>query len=549
MKRALDDEESAAAKQARQVEAARSAVRSLVSQWDVPGATATAGLGSLPGHSQDTTHYFAKDQVGRIIGPAGRTVQTIRERSGARIKIQNDVTPQGLQAVIFSGTDEQVRSAVALVNEAIVGAAGAGASGTAMTEVRQVHERDSIGKLIGAGGSMISSLRQRSGAMIKIANEKIPGTTSQEVTISGSSEQVQVAMGLIAETIATAAADNRAVDSGAKVETSEAPVAVRQVPTALIGRVIGPGGQVIKSMREKTGARINVANETLPGTTEQQIRLWGAPEQVAAALTMIDTVLATAPADGGSAAAASGSALVAAGDVTQTYSIEKDIAKRLIGPAGGTIQKVRELSGAKVKIGNDPIPGTSSQPLTITGTEHQVAVALAMVNEIAANPAAPGASGSSPSAAKTEEKHAVPASLVGKVIGHGGQTIRTIREQSGAKILLENEPTPGTDEHSLTLSGSAAEVQMALAMINAELSGGGVGAQAAPSTLGLGLGSVAQQPAMGMPGAPPGYPQQPAYFLQAPPGFMLVPIPQAPGDPYAQMYGGDPSLYGAYQQS
>jgi len=296
---------------------------------------------------------------------------------------------------------------------------------------------------------------------------------------------------------------------------------------------------VIKSIREKSGARINVANEAIPGTQDQQVSIWGTAEQTQTALTMIETILATAPAD----SVTTSTVAPAPGDVTQTFSIAKDIVKRIIGPAGATIQKVREMSGAKVKVGNDPIPGTDTQPLTLTGTDTQVAVALAMVNEIASNPAAPGATGTpTSSVGKTEGKHAIPSSLVGRVIGHGGETIKLIRDQSGAKIHLANEPTPGTDEHALTITGSTAEVQMAAALINVELANGGSSLQ---------LPVVAplppQPPAMY---AQPGYAPPPMYYPQAPPGFMMVPIPQgAPADPsYAHLYQPGASPYGgAYQ--
>lgn len=72
----------------------------------------------------------------------------------------------------------------------------------------------------------------------------------------------------------------------------------------------------------------------------------------------------------------------------------------------------------------------------------KVQAALEMVNEIATNPHAPGASGTPSSATsgggggRVEERHTVPSSLVGRIIGHSGDTIKKIREASGCKVTL-----------------------------------------------------------------------------------------------------------------
>eukprot|EP00966_Prymnesium_polylepis_P166363 3845947-Prymnesium_polylepis.1 len=80
----------------------------------------------------------------------------------------------------------------------------------------------------------------------------------------------------------------------------------------MTGRVIGPGGAIIKSIREKSGARIQVGNDVVPGTTEQTVSIWGGEEQVEAALTMIQTVIATAAAEGVSTKSVGGANVAAA---------------------------------------------------------------------------------------------------------------------------------------------------------------------------------------------------------------------------------------------
>jgi len=67
---------------------------------------------------------------------------------------------------------------------------------------------------------------------------------------------------------------------------------------------------------------------------------------------------------------------------------------RLIGPGGATIRRLRDASRAFIKIDNEdlpPPPGTTEpcQQLRVTGTDAQVQVALALINDILAQAVAP----------------------------------------------------------------------------------------------------------------------------------------------------------------
>lgn len=64
----------------------------------------------------------------------------------------------------------------------------------------------------------------------------------------------------------------------------------------------------------------------------------------------------------------------------------------------------------------------------------------------------------------------VPASLVGAIIGRGGDTIRQLSTDSGARIEVSKEATPGAgspSERWISLSGSAESVEKAKEMIEA----------------------------------------------------------------------------------
>ena len=62
---------------------------------------------------------------------------------------------------------------------------------------------------------------------------------------------------------------------------------------------------------------------------------------------------------------------------------------RVIGPQGSKIRVARERSGARIDIENECEPGTDSQPITIKGSDEQVATAVALINESLSVPPAP----------------------------------------------------------------------------------------------------------------------------------------------------------------
>lgn len=74
--------------------------------------------------------------------------------------------------------------------------------------------------------------------------------------------------------------------------------------------------------------------------------------------------------------------------------ITKEQARRLIGPGGATIRRMRDTSRAFIKIDNDdlpPLPSTREpcQQLRITGTDAQVQIATSLIDEVLVQPLAP----------------------------------------------------------------------------------------------------------------------------------------------------------------
>ena len=64
------------------------------------------------------------------------------------------------------------------------------------------------------------------------------------------------------------------------------------MPSTVVGRVIGPGGTQIREIRDKTGARVRVGNDKIPGSEDRPLTIWGTPEQTQAVLAMVAEIIA-----------------------------------------------------------------------------------------------------------------------------------------------------------------------------------------------------------------------------------------------------------------
>ncbi|KAF8690990.1 hypothetical protein HU200_040716 [Digitaria exilis] len=119
-----------------------------------------------------------------------------------------------------------------------------------------------VGVIIGKAGETIRYLQLQSGAKIQVTrdNEAEPGAQTRPVELSGTPEQIDKAEQLIKEVLAE------------------------------VGLVIGKGGETIKSMQAKSGARIQVIPLHLPPgdtSTERTVHIDGTQEQVEIAKQLV----------------------------------------------------------------------------------------------------------------------------------------------------------------------------------------------------------------------------------------------------------------------
>ncbi|KAG8637621.1 far upstream element-binding protein 2 [Manihot esculenta] len=155
-----------------------------------------------------------------------------------------------------------------------------------------------VGVVIGKGGETIKHIQLQSGAKIQITKDQDadPHSLTRDVELMGTSEQISRAEELINDVITEADAGGSALSAehGLNTKQSGAEQFAMKVPNDKVGLLIGKGGETIKYMQSRSGARMQIIPLHLPpGDTmaERTVYLNGSTEQIEAAKELVNDVI------------------------------------------------------------------------------------------------------------------------------------------------------------------------------------------------------------------------------------------------------------------
>jgi poly(rC)-binding protein 2/3/4 len=156
--------------------------------------------------------------------------------------------------------------------------------------LRQLLSGEEVQYLFGAQEQLIDQLRQQTGAGVMLSGE--PGAHERVLTLTGPLEVLYKAFTLVCRKLW------ELVSSLAAAEDSQQLVVRLAVPAPQCGSIIGKGGSKIKEIRELSGATLNVAQESLPESTERSVDVIGTGEACLQAVYQICGILQEFPAKG-----------------------------------------------------------------------------------------------------------------------------------------------------------------------------------------------------------------------------------------------------------
>ncbi|XP_077370613.1 far upstream element-binding protein 1 isoform X2 [Festucalex cinctus] len=446
-----------------------------------------------------------------------------------------------------------------------------------------------VGFIIGRGGEQISRLQQESGCKIQIAPDS-GGMPDRSVTLTGGPDAIQMAKRLLTEIV------EKGRPSPAFHHNDGPGMTVQEimVPASKAGLVIGKGGETIKSLQERAGVKMVMIQDGPQNTgADKPLRISGEPFKVQQAKEMVMELIRDqgfreqrgeygSRVGGGGGGGGGGETL----DVSQvSFKTEQAIlcgdlspfmcARRLkvpvprfavgivIGRSGEMIKKIQSDTGVRIQF--KPDDGSAPDRIAqIMGPPDQAQHAAEIISDLlrsvqAGGPPGHGGGGGGrgrgrgqgnwnmgPPGGLQEFTFTVPTMKTGLIIGKGGETIKGISQQSGARIELQRNPPPNSDPNvkMFTVRGSPQQIDYARQLVEEKI-GGPVtpmgGPHGPPGPHG-GPGPHGPPGPPGPPGAPMG-PYNPGPYNQGPPGPHGPPAPYQPqgwGNGYPHWQQGQP---------
>ncbi|KAH7296101.1 hypothetical protein KP509_26G008900 [Ceratopteris richardii] len=318
------------------------------------------------------------------------------------------------------------------------------------TEYRLLCPQEKVGSLIGKGGSIIKAFRQECKSKIKV-EDLVTGSEERVVIISSSSDRHRPGSHYVcAAQEALFKVYARITEPSEDDDYESGLVTIRLlVPKNHIGCLLGKGGRIIEQMRKDTGAQIRILpKEQLPtcaGDADELIQVIGEDFATRKALSAISTrlhedITGERSTNMTRGAAATMSPTLASGN--------------LLYPSSGYLAHSGSLYG----------PSTLGGPVGNLGYSYSAYGGLygdggirSLGSGLSERPAINASSAYNHADGHSEEHLTIrilcPNTRIGSIIGKGGSIIKRMREETGAKIKVEEE-VPDCDERIIRVSSS-----------------------------------------------------------------------------------------------
>ena len=142
-----------------------------------------------------------------------------------------------------------------------------------------------------------------------------------------------------------------------------------EIPTAMVGKLIGKSGETIKRLQYETSTRIQVDHNAAPHSDLKRVSVTGSREHVETAKKQILSIIsADEP---------------YTGDSQAEVECPQGIVGRIIGRGGETIRALQSASQANIVV-NQSFPDGVPRKVIITGRSEAVDRAAKMVTELIA---------------------------------------------------------------------------------------------------------------------------------------------------------------------
>ncbi|KAG6739468.1 hypothetical protein POTOM_057065 [Populus tomentosa] len=241
----------------------------------------------------------AQEIAARIMSGAGADIKRPRAENGA----------SGFDSVEsnkgFSSAPPDMKSTISnSAPSSIPASYGSYPGGSGLSKKIDIPQ-GRVGVIIGKGGETIKYLQLQSGAKIQVTRDMDadPNSPYRIVELMGTPEQIAKAEQLINDVLAEADAGGSGTISRRYAGQGGSEHFSMKIANNKVGLVIGKGGDSIKNMQARSGARIQVIPLHLPPgdtSTERTVHIEGTSEQVEAAKQLVNEVTSECRSEGDS---------------------------------------------------------------------------------------------------------------------------------------------------------------------------------------------------------------------------------------------------------
>lgn len=237
--------------------------------------------------------------------------------------------------------------------------------GRARETVEMIVPASKAGLIIGSHGDSLRRIEKQAQVKMQFDQQwKGHNENERKITIVGFPEDVEEARRLIMEKIMEDSRGGRGADD-ARYQTVQC-----SAPAAKIGLIIGRGGETIKDIQDRSGARIFVNPDGVvdSATGERPISISGDAEAISRAKAMINDILF---------------GLGGTGQPSQVLQIPDSCIGAVMGKRAEILKSIIAACGGIVKIFVEHvnIPGTSLREVQLSGPPEMCAYAVHLIQE------------------------------------------------------------------------------------------------------------------------------------------------------------------------
>ncbi|KAG7197906.1 hypothetical protein KM043_016148 [Ampulex compressa] len=376
-----------------------------------------------------------------------------------------------------------------------------------------------VGLIIGRGGEQITRLQSETGCKIQMAPES-GGLPERVCALAGSREAVNRAKELILSIVnqrsRTEGIGDMKMGGNSGGMMGHPGFVEIMIPGPKVGLIIGKGGETIKQLQEKSGAKMVVIQEGPSQEQEKPLRITGDPQRVEYAKQLVYELIAEKEMQmfhrgargtdrGGNYSNDNGFNHGSGTTDGVEVLVPRAAVGVVIGKGGDMIKKIQAETGARVQFQQGREDGPGDRKCLLSGKHQAVEQVRQRIQELIdsvmrrddgrsnmgarGGPRGNGFGGNrnpneygcwerrqgGPMQDKIETTFTVPSTKCGIIIGKGGETIKQINQQTGAHCELDRRNQSNENEKIFIIRGNPEQVEHAKRIFSEKLGMGPAG--------------------------------------------------------------------------